>query len=174
MELNIEYIVNNLKSKKEVYLLELENYKQLQQSTNESIKQTENKLQRIDNQLNVLDQSNLSIKLSDYFTEEELQYYNPTYETLFEPDLLFKDWLDWFYEELPFLSNKHLKYINIRTNKEHSFTDIPTNLIVKVDHLNQRILVGNYQITLHSINLYKLLSVNTNGKEYKTKEEEFF
>ena len=174
MELSTnEYIIYNLKSKREVYLLELENYKQLQQSTKESIKQTEDKLLRIDNQILILNKNTISIKLSDYFTEEELQYYNPTYEMLFEPDLKLKDWLDWFYEELPFLNNKHLKYIHIKTKKEYSFTNIPNSNIVKVDHLNQRILVDDYEITLPSISIYKLLSVNTNDKEYQTKEEEF-
>lgn len=168
-------IINNLEAKQEIYKLALEQHKWELERNQESIKELEHKLVRIESQLNSLNQEdNLSIKLSDYFTEEELRDYNPTYEMLFEPDLPFRDWLDWFYEELPFLDNKHLKYIHTRTKKEHSFTDIPTSALVKVDKLNQRILVDEYQIILPSINIYKLLSVNTNVKEYQTTQEEFY
>lgn len=175
MELHTkEYIITNLKSKQEIYELALEQHKWEVERNQESIKTLESKLDRITNQLNSLNQEDLlSIKLSDYFTEEELKDYNPNYEMLFEPDLPFRDWLDWFYEELPFLDNKHLKVIDLINHKEVNIFDVHGSTVVKVDHLNQRILVDNYQIVLPSINIYKLLSVNTNGKEYQTQKEEF-
>lgn len=169
-----EYLIKNLESKQELYLLEVENLEWQRDEAHKASIQLKNKIEKISEQLHSLNQENLSIKLSDYFTEEELREYNPQYEMLFEPELSLRDWLDWFYEELPFLDNKHLKFINTFTKKEVTFFDIPNSAIVKVDHLNQRILVDDYQIILPSINIYKLLSVNTNGKEYETTQEEFY
>lgn len=169
-----EYLIKNLESKQELYLLEVENLEWQRDEAHKASIQLKNKIDKISEQLHSLNQENLSIKLSDYFTEEELREYNPQYEMLFEPELSLRDWLDWFYEELPFLDNKHLKFINCHTKKEVNFFDIPNSAIVKVDHLNQRILVDEYQIIIPSINIYKLLSVNTNGKEYETTQEEFY
>lgn len=175
MELpNKDYLISNLENQIDLYTLEIENLVFQQESARKKSAELKIKVDKMLKQLHYLKQNELFVKLSDYFTEEELREYNPQYEMLFETELPFKDWLDWFYEELPFLNNKHLKFINCLSKEEVPFLDIPGSAIVKVDHLNQRILVDEYQIILPEINIYKLLSVNTNGKEYETSQEEFY
>lgn len=175
MELpNKDYLISNLEKQLDLYLLEIENLEFQQENVRKKSSELKIKVDKILKQLQYLKQNELFVKLSDYFTEEELREYSPQYEMLFEPELPFKYWLDWFYEELPFLNSKHLQFINCLSKEEVSFLDIPGSAIVKVDHLNQRILVDEYQIILPQINIYKLLSVNTNGKEYETSQEEFY
>lgn len=79
---------------------------------------------------------------------------------LFEPDMQWYDWLNWFYEELPFIKDKHITLTGLNTNKQYQINDIPFNAIVIVE--NKKIIVNLDEpvvIDLNGINLFKMLSI---------------
>lgn len=158
MDLSIKTL---LQSNIELIRLEIEQLTFNKQVITRDLSKKIAKLARYKKQLNVLNQSdNISIKLSDYFSQEELDEYTGATEMLFEPDMKWYDWLDWFYEELPFIKDKHITLTGLMSNKTYSFEDIPHNVIVKV--MSNRIFVMLDEpvvINLNNINLFQLLSV---------------
>lgn len=104
----------------------------------------------------------LVINIRDYLTEEQFQDYLNSInepEMLCEFDIPFREWLDWFYEELPFLqSQKHLIIQNGFTIDE-----LIDDWIIRVDHINKSIYLdnglGTLLINLDGIDLYYLLNV---------------
>lgn len=147
-----------------------ENLTKQHKTISEEVNKLNNKAINIFNQcthinsilIQVTQEPTLKIDIKDYLTEEQYQDYLDSYnepEMLCEFDITFTDWLDWFYEELPFLqSNKHLVFSNHK-----DITTVPMNSIIKVDHNNKTIYLdtGSEIITvnLNGIELYYLLNV---------------
>lgn len=140
---------------------------QHQQVLADKIQKNVTKLQQL---LNKLDSDNrLHIPVKDYLTDEQYQDY---LNTLKEPDMLcefdihLSEWLNWFYEELPFISKKHLIFYGLNTGKQYNLTDIPRLNLVKVNHETKTIYIEPMNndrepihMTLDGINLYYLLNV---------------
>lgn len=61
---------------------------------------------------------------------------------LFENNLPFTEWLDWFYEDLPIIQNKTLSFIGKHSNNEYSIYNIPCNAIVTWDN-NKNIFIDS-------------------------------
>lgn len=79
---------------------------------------------------------------------------------LCEEHLTFQEWLDWFYEELPFLQNKHLTFIN-PDGSLRSLYDINGKWLVTFDHTNYKVYVGgSIEIKLNNLSLYSILNLN--------------
>lgn len=118
------------------------------------------KLFKLENQLNVLsNEPSMIISIKDWLTPEQYDQYYPNIQMLFEEDMFFKDWLDWFYDELPYIKDKHLSFKGKQTGNSYSILDL--NGLVKVDKVNQEIYVVQGEsvvITLSSYNLFKILS----------------
>lgn len=118
------------------------------------------KLFKLENQLNVSsNEPSMIISIKDWLTPEQYDQYYPNIQMLFEEDMFFKDWLDWFYDELPYIKDKHLSFKGKQTGNSYSILDL--NGLVKVDKVNQEIYVVQGEpvvITLSSYNLFKILS----------------
>lgn len=121
----------------------------------------DDKLFMLENQLNIVsNEPNVIISIKDWLPEDQYEQYNPDIQMLFEEDLFFKDWLDWFYEELPYIKDKQLSFTGKQTGNSYSILDL--NGLVKVNKKNQEIYVVQGEpvvITLGSCNLFKLLSI---------------
>lgn len=84
------------------------------------LEQQQSKLQSLLNLMEKLNQEEqLQIPVKDYLTEEQYQDYllsQQEPEMLCEFDITLRDWLDWFYQELPFIKNKYLTFTNSITS----------------------------------------------------------
>lgn len=125
------------------------------------IQSSNEKLFKLENQLNIVsNESNLIVSVKDWLSPEQYEQYNTNIQMLFEEDLFFRDWLDWFYDELPYIKDKHLSFKGKQTGNSYSILDL--NGLVKVDKVNQEIYVVQGEpviITLGSCSLFKLLSI---------------
>lgn len=96
------------------------------------------------------------------FTKEELKEYSPKYAVIFEPNITFTSWLDWFFEEVPFIKDKNLTFKGKHSNKDYSISNIPLNTPVRVDTFSREIYIMLEEpviINLGSINLFTFLSI---------------
>lgn len=155
-----EQIIHELKGKIETTKLEIEQLTFNLQVVKDNLNQETNNLKKYEHQLNGITNQGIHINLSDYFTKEELEDYQREPTMLFEPDIQWIHWLDWFYEELPFIRNKHITLTGLNSNKEYQINDIPFDAIVLTE--NNKIIVKLDEpvvINLNGINLFKMLSV---------------
>lgn len=153
----------NIRSHLEFLYLEKEQLEFLSQTHKDNIKSVNNKIKKLNNQLKSLEDTNLVINIKDWLPKDQYEQYCPSIDMLFEEGMEFSDWLDWFYEELPFIKDKHLMFTGSTTNKEYSFLEITGK--VYVDKYRQIIYVDSSEpinISINSLNLFKLLSVQGN------------
>lgn len=125
------------------------------------------KLFKLENQLNIVsNEPELIISIKDWLPECQYKEYYPQITMLFEEGINIQNWLSWFYEELPFIKDKHLSFIGRLTGKSYLSTELTG--LVKVDKKNQIIYSVEGEpviITLGSVNLFKLLSMSNYEKE---------
>lgn len=112
--------------------------------------------------------TDIHIKLEDYLQPDELQIYHDSLtppQMLCDFDITFKEWLEWFYDELPFIATKHLVFND--GTQDILLKDIDTALIIKVDHVMRKIYLQPDNdhfnsvifVNLDGLDLYYLLSV---------------
>lgn len=132
------------------------------------LEQQQSKLQSLLDLMEKLNQEEqLQIPVKDYLTEEQYQDYllsQQEPEMLCEFDITLRDWLDWFYQELPFIKNKYLTFTNSITSEEYSLYKLNHTGIVKVNHMNKVIFIkyDTYTVNmdLNGISLYNLLNIS--------------
>lgn len=117
----------------------------------------------------LVNEPQLQIKIQDYLSESEFQDYLASIAVpimLCDFDTTFRDWLDWFYEEMPFIKSKHLTFFDTNINEFISITKIDMNMLIKVDHALKRIYLHKDQfesvivVNLNGISLYEILNIS--------------
>lgn len=134
-----------------------------------AINKAQLQLERIYLLMNKLkEDTNIVIKLEDYLNPDELQIYHDSLipsHMLCDFDITFKEWLEWFYDELPFIATKHLVFTD--GTQDIPLKDIDTSLVIKVDHIMRKIYLQKDNdefnsvifVNLDGLDLYYLLSV---------------
>lgn len=112
------------------------------------------------------------VQMKDYISQEDFENYQLTLQTpkmLCEFDIPFHEWLGHFYEDLPFIQNKHLIFVYHDGEK---FVEIPMSqvdnmLTVKVNHADKQIYLEPKQenepiiyVNLISVDLYYVLCLS--------------
>lgn len=144
----------------EVLKLNQEQLEFEKQTVENNIKENEERIQKLQSKLNTLTEKELVVSVKEYLEPELYELYYPNIEMLYEEDMWVSDWLSWFYEELPFIRDKHLQFIGKQTGKHYSIAEL--NGLVKTDKKNQEIfvLMGELVvISLGSVNLFQMLCV---------------
>lgn len=158
----MEEFIKNIQGQIELTLLDIEQLKFNAKVVQNQLQEASNKLDRLYKHLDIVTKADtISIKLEDYFTPEELAEYNPQYDFLFEPNMNIKDWLDWFFEEIPFIKDKHLTFTGLVSKQSYSISDLYG--IVKTDNNKQQVYIEMDEpvlITLNNINLFRILQTS--------------
>lgn len=112
------------------------------------------------------------VQMKDYISQEDFENYQLTLQTpkmLCEFDIPFHEWLGHFYEDLPFIQNKHLifAYHNGEKFKEIPMSQVNNMLTVKVNHADKQIYLEPKQenepiiyVNLISVDLYYVLCLS--------------
>lgn len=145
----------------EMTILQREQLQFQQEVINEQLDNNRDKLFKLENQLSIVsNEPELIVSIEEWLEPEQYRNYYPQFELLFEEGMFIQDWLTWFYEELPYIKDKHLSFIGIQTGKSY----MPSELsgLIKADKKKQEIYVIEGEpvlIKLGSVNIFKLLSI---------------
>lgn len=116
------------------------------------------------------------VQMKDYISQEDFENYQLTLQTpkmLCEFDIPFHEWLGHFYEDLPFIKNKHLifAYHDGGKFKEIPMSQVDNMLTVKVNHADKQIYLEPKQenepiiyVNLISVDLYYVLCLSYQKK----------
>lgn len=112
------------------------------------------------------------VQMKDYISQEDFENYQLTLQTpkmLCEFDIPFHEWLEHFYEDLPFIQNKHLifAYHNGEKFVEIPMSQVDNMLTIKVNHADKQIYLEPKQenepiiyVNLISVDLYYVLCLS--------------
>lgn len=147
------------------------------------LEKQQSKLQSLLDLMDKLNQEDqLQIPVKDYLTEEQYQDY---LLTLQEPEMLcdfgitLLEWLDWFYQELPYITDKYLTFTDIE-GKTYTLNQLDYSNLIQVDHTNRLIYIqkgikqpNDILIDLNGISLYDLLNVSYTKAKDKNLVDKF-
>lgn len=158
--MNLEQLQQHIQNHLELLKLNQEQLEFEYRLSIDNLLKNRNQIEKLEKQLETIsNEPNLIISIKDWLPEEQYEQYYPNIKMLFEENVFFKDWLAWFYEELPYIKDKHLSFKGKQTGNSYSILDL--NGLVKVDKVTQEIFIVQGEpvvITLGSCNLFKLLS----------------
>lgn len=108
-------------------------------------------------------ESILHINPKEYLSQEQYtDYVNQMQaEMLYQEKIPLSEWLDWFYTEMPYISNSH--FIFATDKKSYAISELPLDAIVHTDKLKRVIYIEDgdeqIQIQLDGIDIFTLLSI---------------